>query len=110
MMEAFKALRREIDEEISADLLDWGVVAWERFWWHDKPNEIAFNARAWAKVKLNDWTPDPDAKAIKRKVFTFAEAKENLGYGPTGDFILDMAVGKYNCSRGISFISFFNLC
>jgi 8-oxo-dGTP pyrophosphatase MutT (NUDIX family) len=90
-----ETLKREILEEIGAELLDSGVIGYEKVWWHDSPKDIYYYVRYWAKVRvLNSLPNDPDGKALERLICSKEDAMEKLGYGEKGKILLKLAYQK----------------
>lgn len=79
---AEEVLRRELLEEIAAELKTSGVLGYEKIWYEDKPKEISYFLRCWAKVKLLDQkVSDPDGKSLGRVVLPINGALQKQGYG-----------------------------
>lgn len=94
------ALQRELFEEISAELVDFGIVGYEKTWYDDDPARVEYFLRCWAQVTLLDQpVSDPDGKSLGREVVELGKAAKMLGWGDRGERILEWAHAAIKAKR-----------
>jgi len=87
-----QALKRELLEEAAVELLDWGVIGYERCYFLDDPEKKLIFVRVWARINpLNEEVADPDKKSLGREIVSFNEALKKLDYGEKGKLWLKEA-------------------
>lgn len=87
-----EALKRELDEEISAELIEYIPIGYFKIHEKGDPSKgVFYHLRYVAKVKLMNETPDPDGKALGRKVVSLGEVSNVLGWGKRGDVLIKLA-------------------
>ncbi len=89
-----ETLKRELYEEISVEVLDFGPIGYIKVYKKDRPEKFDFQLRYWAKVKLLEETPDPDNKAIGRVLTPINKAVEKLNWGKRGELLIELAKNK----------------
>jgi 8-oxo-dGTP pyrophosphatase MutT (NUDIX family) len=94
-----ETIRRELIEEGQLKLLDWTTIGYEQVDYVDdegKVYETSYFLRTVAKVDLIDAeVKDPDGKGVGRVVVPIEEAKETLGWGKSGDILIDLACSRF---------------
>jgi len=86
-----ESLRREIREEIAAEMIDCGPIGYIRET-NLETDEENYLLRYWANVKLlNEPVNDPCDQGRTRHVFGINEAIEKLNWGKGGEILVNLA-------------------
>ena len=91
-----EALKRELYEEVSVRVIDFGMTGYMKASNKETPNDIEYQLRYWAKVELLNETPDPDEKVIRRVVVPIEEVNEKLNWSERGKLLVEIAQKGYN--------------
>ena len=87
-----EALKRELQEEVSVDTLDFGMIGYSESTQLDNNNLVTYQLRYWADVALRDEVVnDPDGKAKDRVVVPLDHVAEVLGWGDKGEALIKLA-------------------
>ena len=63
-----EALRRELKEELGAEIIKFGPIGYNKVWKKESPQSPAYQLRYWAEVRLLEGpVEDPCRKAIGRE-------------------------------------------
>jgi len=89
------ALRREILEESSSEVLDFGLIGYVKDTPLENPDKTVYQLRYWVNAKLLDIPiNDPDGKAIEREIVELKDVVEKINWGERWEILLNLAVSK----------------
>jgi len=86
-----KALKRELEEEVSVKTKNFGPIGYIKNLKLDDPNFVEHQPRFWATVSLSEETSDPDGKVVGRVLVSEDEAVEKLNWGERGRLFIELA-------------------
>ena len=86
-----QALKREIMEEVTCEIVEFGPIGYFRTYKKEEPNSAWYQLRYWAQVNCLEETPDPDGKAMHRVIVPYGRASEELGWGKRGKYLVELA-------------------
>lgn len=85
-----ETIRREIDEEINCEVLDWQPIGYQKL---TEPNgRIKYQLRVVAHLKkVGDFRPDIGGKVIGFTTVPLEQLNSRINYGDVGELIVDRA-------------------
>lgn len=87
-----ESLRRECIEEMQAGIVSFAPIGYLRNYPKEKPENVTYNVRYVALVKLLDKPiEDPCKKAVGRVVVPVSQASLKLGWGKKSDILIKKA-------------------
>jgi ADP-ribose pyrophosphatase YjhB (NUDIX family) len=90
-----QTLKRELKEEISAELIDFKLTAYIKVYPADKPEKINYQIRAVSSVKLlNIEIDDPAEKSLERVIVNRADFIDKLNWGEKGKILYELALKR----------------
>ena len=83
-------IKREILEEINAEVLDCGPLGYIKDHTKENPGKCVYQLRMWAKVKLlSGPVKGPCRKSLKRVAYDKETAVKMLGWGKLGEILIN---------------------
>lgn len=87
-----QALRRELLEEVAAEITEFEPLLYLRTYEKDKPQDVSYQLRYRAEVELlGSPVDDPGEKVVKRVVCSVEEALEKLNWGRKAEIYFEKA-------------------
>lgn len=88
-----QALRREIMEELNADVIKFGQFGYITVWKTETPDDVHIQPRYWAEVLLREGpVTDPCGGSVDRLLVVPSDAAGKLGWGRWGEEHVNAAV------------------